>query len=527
MRNPRGTVASMTPKSVLAEPQNLADFHELGKFLYYAKRFATNELVKRTFSAWSSPALDPSAIERLEMFVRGLLDVLSSRQRTIIERYEFADEACAVIAKEIGISTRHFWREHRDANSRLAELLQAPKPPLAVTVTAPAADAFEEHLRLSRVLDHNGRDQECIALLERLADGADHAEHRADVELRLSDLYRERGRATLARHHAENARMLAKRVDPSQGWREFEVEAAFAPILESEGDRDHAMEILQRCTTQLRSWAHRSRAVEAALAHALCYRALLHVARFEYRPAAQAATDARAIVLRLPQSDPYLQVSTQFASAFIEHILGPTDTGRDDYLACYQTATANGLTRESLKAASAVGMTYLLESQPERALIFLEPLLETAKSLVPSEASWDVLGQAVRGYIQLGNFTAALAHIRYMKELTITDFECLGLAHLLAARLYLKLGDYAAALSESEAAETISARIGSKRPLRRALLFQSEALIALGRFAQARRLLRAVIAGDDPRQLAQAYDLMAVVSDDRKYSAIARELRSR
>jgi tetratricopeptide (TPR) repeat protein len=210
----------------------------------------------------------------------------------------------------------------------------------------------------------------------------------------------------------------------------------------------------------------------------------------------------------------------------VSHAQKPVDAGRSEYLACYHAAVTNGLTREALWAAAAISATYLSESQPAEAIVFLEPLLETAKSLVPSVASWVVLGNAVDAYTQVGNVAAAASHLRYMEHSTITDLDFFGLSRWLAALVYLKMGDYAAALSASEAAEAIFARIGSKRPLQRSLLAQGEALVALGRFAQARRLLRAVIAAEDPRLLARAYDLMAVVSDDKKYLTLAQELRS-
>jgi hypothetical protein len=518
-------LGSMMPDLAFAEPQTLADFHELGKFLYYAKRFASNQLVQRTLHAASPRALDPIVAEHLETFVRDLLETLSSRQRTIVERYEFADEACATIARELGISTRHFWREHREANQRLAELLKAAKPPLAVTTTATASDAFEEHLRLSRVLDSNGRDQECIALLEHLSENVDRVEQRVDVELRLSGLYRERGRITLSRHHAETARAMVAHVDAPERWREFEVEAAFAPILDWVGERDRALEISQRCVTQLRSWVDQSRAVESALANLLCWRAQRFHARSEYKSALESATDARAITSRLSQPDPSLQLLTQLTHTFLSHAQQATDGGRAQYLECYHTATANGLTREALWSAAAVSATYLLESQPAKALAFLEPLLETAKSLAPSQGSLVVLGNAVDAYIQIGNVTAATSYLRYMEQPSIVDLDFFALGRWLTALAHLKSGEYAAALSASEAAEAIFARIGSKRPLQRALLVQGEALVALGRFAQARRVLRAVISGDDPRLLARAYTLMALISEDRRYSALAQELR--
>lgn len=517
------------PKPFLDVPQSVADFHELGRFLYFAKRVASNALLQR--SSGDEPiVIDPRSVVKLEEIVHDALDNLTSRQRTIVERYDFAGEAYSLVAQNLGISTRHFWREHREANQCIANLLAAPEPGAMMPVIVCASDLIQEQIELSRVLENNGRWEEGAGMLEEVARDVDSVERQIDIQLRLSDLYRQAERFSLARRHAEIARTLAVRLDPSQRWREIAVEAAFAQNMHWTGETNQALRQLQRCATQLRLWVHDSSGVEAVLAEVLLSCAWMNIACNELQSAARATYESRTIIASLSKVDPQLDFSSRWTYAVVEHLMSH-DSARAsaEYLRCYGHAVTRGLTRSALDAAASVAAAYRLDGQPKRAIRFLNSLHDTALVLAPSTATRNVLKEIVEAHIELGEFETALSYLHNLEQPTITDPVNLGTAQLLGARAHAGLGNHTAALALSQSAEATFARLGYNRSIGRALLSQIEALVALERHAQARRVLPVAVehiqAIDDSHRLARAYDLMAVVLDDPKYARRAQKMR--
>jgi tetratricopeptide (TPR) repeat protein len=510
-----------------------ADLRACGELLtdlHRSSRIASNAFVVRILRNRQTATVDAELLERLRTVVSEVLDELPSRQRTIVERCDFGNETRDVVAADLAISHRHFSRERREAHRRIAERLVRLETPPAKAIVLAADEGIRSQLRLSTVLENNGRWEESIALLESLAQNTDSPARRIDFELRMSNVYFKAERLSLAKHHVDVARTLVTRLDLMDRWREFQIDAALAHFLLISGEGDRSADLFHRCTTQLRSWSHQSANTDIALADALSLRALLHMGRNELSAAAHAASEARTSAERWPRIDPQIDFSTRWIDALGRHLeTGNATQARDDYLQCYNDGIAQGLTLSTLSVTSLISATYRQQSQPEKAVAFLTPLVEIARTLTPSEASRGVFMELASAYIELGGFDQAQRYLRDLEQPILSDPWGLANAQLLAARAHFGLRRYDDALASAEAAEAIFIRVGRKRPLGSVLLVQAESLAAVGRYKQAYRVLSGVIEvlqnSGDTQRLARAYDLMATVSDEPRYAAQARKLR--
>lgn len=513
-----------------SEAPDIADFCALGRFLYHAARAGPNAVVLRLLQAQGSPpAIDTRALESLQRSVADILEDLPSRQRIIVERYDFAGDRHTTVAAELGISIRHFWRELREAHHRIAEALGHRTTLPTISATLPKSDELAAHLRLSEVLENNGRWQEGAALLEGASNKTSLPEQRLQIELRLSNLYVEVERYSLSSHHAKAARAVADRLEPSQRWRSFEVDVMFARICYFTGNCARAFDILHGSIAQLRSWMHNTQGVETALVDALCLQVDLYCDRGNWQLARQAANDACTIIEHSSQLTPHVYFAARWRSALVDLLQSARLADlRRDLFQSHTDAIDHGLTRDALHAAASISQSYRLEQRPEEAIGVLTPLLETARNVGRCQAFVELFMQMIQAHIELGGYATAR---NYLLELAANAGNSQGALSLMDARLLFGLRDFESALSAAERAEEIFTRDGADRLVAVALLEQANALVALGRYDHARRVLPVAIemsesAKQPSFRVAMAYDLLAKATGQPKYAAQARKLRA-
>jgi tetratricopeptide (TPR) repeat protein len=512
---------------------DFADFRALGELLHRSSRITRSNFVKRAFADSGSPILDESRIKQLRRIIDELLGELPSRQRTIIERCDFGGESQTAVASELGISIRHLFRERNEAQRHIVDALaQRERAATAPAVVTGASD-FDSRLRLGDVLDNSGHWREGATVLERLADDVDINEQRMTIELRLCQLYVDAQRLQLARHHAERARELSQRLEPSQRWREFSVDIEFARIAIFSGDVVTASELLPNSVAQLRSRTYQtsSAQIENTIADALILRTTVDLARGDVETARDSIASARSIARDSSQLDARVAISARCLAAMVDVVSGQDiDAAREQLMQCYREALAQGILREAIFAATSAGISYRLGNRAKDAIAFLTPLSDMADVIKSSIMASDFMLVLAHANAEAGALGAAQQYLRKCQDLT-QEPRGRGLSQLLASRIHLAKGDYKTALEEAESAETTLTHAGFDRFLHVALLYQAQALSGLGRNDNARRIVSAAIElaqkAQEPRYLAAAYTLMGKVTDQPTYVAAARKLRSK
>jgi tetratricopeptide (TPR) repeat protein len=505
-----------------------AGFRAAGEFLHRVAHITSNPFATQALEGRDESPVDIQFVRRLRTIVDSILDDLTVRQRTIIERCDFGGEAREAVVADLGISIRHFQRERLEAHERIAARLRR-NTQLISALTIPCTNGFDDQLRLSLVLENNGHAAEGASLLEKIAKNEGSADRRIDVELRLAQLYLSSERFALAQHHTNVARTFVDHLEPSQRWRDFAIEGVCMQILQSTGENERAAKLFQRCSVQLRSWTQRSESAKVALADILWWRALAEAGSNELEIAERLASEARALAMSTRVAAPYVQIMTRWLSVFIKRSRpSDIDTMLRESLRCYHDAISAGLTRTALYAAATVSVAYRIDSEPFKAIAFLTPLVGTARLVGPSEGARNVIEEFASANMTLGRFEEALVHLRDLERWGHTDPHADGAMFLLTSRAQLGLGDYAAALASSEKAEAIFTRIGRQRFVGHALLEQARALVGLHHYDRARRILPIVVdlagAANEPKSLATTYRLMAIAADDPRYFSEAQRI---
>jgi tetratricopeptide (TPR) repeat protein len=400
------------------------------------------------------------------------------RQAAIISRCDLGGQLHKVVASDLGISMRTFYRERLDAFARLREALDGV-PDDQLEAATEAGDG--PRIALAWTHQNAGRTASAIAALDDVASGAREPALQAVAWARLASLW------YVARDDARSAESLtrAKRALALLGAGatrtvvEAEINASEAERLHGEGAFASSVFVagrvafhVQRCT--LRSGPNALDALERAL---LCE---VH-AQLERGDAVRALETARAARSMLSadehatgQTGPALDAAVAEALLILEP---GADVAREAALSAYEAAASRGL---PLVAGHALRI----------AAFACAALDDEAGGLVHARAAQGLLENAARdrhttraalalaeAFAELGQGDAALSIVNACAiDRAREDIEA-GIARVREADALLALGRYREAATRGREAARILGKFESRRLLGEAMLACSRAAL--------------------------------------------------
>jgi tetratricopeptide (TPR) repeat protein len=507
---------------------------ELLRYFKHPRRLCENLVAKRIWSvAGLSPGNDVDAdlAECLEASVRLSLKYASPRQRAIIERCDLAGEKTIGVASDLGVSLRHLYRERAEAialvASHLGEEGSREKPVVQVV-----PDTLALQLSLAARLEQNGRWTVGAEMLESLCSEVHEASKRCLVESRLTDLYTNVGRYSLADEHVRRALEICDGADVP-AWVNAEASISAARLAFASGAVTAAQDIARRCCVELRSWSpsiHDPRVMHALLG-ALNLSSEIAINRGDSVAAAAFTSEASAVARQLQSPDIAALIETRFHATMAQILNGNPRSAEADFWTCYELAIEGGLTLDAVEIASLLASYWRLTDKSSQSIELLNPLHDIALDVA--------VGDVRAGFfIELGSAAAdvqdaSLARrclVELHKFSDVSPWIHANIA-LLASRVELANRHFEISLKAAEVAESSFIRIGRERFLGPSLQIQAESLAALGESARALRTMRLAIAklegtGHHYRRLVVAYLAMASLTGDHRFAAKARNARA-
>jgi tetratricopeptide (TPR) repeat protein len=513
----------------------LRDCRQLLRHLAHPRRLHENPLAN---SIWAASGLEPDRSSEvdlarcLEASVRLTLGRASLRQRVIVERCDLAGEANAQVAADLRISLRHLFRERKAAIVIMTTHFTEEGSRGLVTAQV-GPDAVALQLSLAARLEQNGQWVVAAEMLERLSTELDDAPRRCLVESRLTDLYTDVGRYSLADKHMRRALNLCRRnVGPA--WLSAEAAVSAARLALATGDVVTARNAARQSCLELRSWTPSSSdpRLGSALLDALNLASLIAIARGDAGATAALASEALGVARQLQSPKPGALIEARLYAVEADILAGDTTRAESDLWACYQLAIAGGQTRDALGIAVFLAGYLRWMERPHQSIELLKPLAQAARQV----GTGDVLGGL---FIELGKAASDVRATGLVRK-CLAELDTFSHvspwiranADLLRAQTEFSNERFDLSLAASESAESSLIRIGRERLVGSALQLQAESLRALGDIERAVRTMRLAIerfqsTGQNYRRLIAAYLTMGSLTGDAKFNVKARRLRAR
>ena len=179
----------------------------------------TNPLVAHLFDPVANSKADRLAIAQIRRKIEGIAKQLECeaaayprrseilrRQQTILEECDLGGRSHKVVARQLGLERRQFYRERRMVRRRVAESIELfdVSAPAVLCIDPIAADLV--HLRSLR---NAGQDDEAIRVAGDVLRHIDDALRRIEVSNTLIEIYSERGDAQQAENLATQCALFA------------------------------------------------------------------------------------------------------------------------------------------------------------------------------------------------------------------------------------------------------------------------------------------------------------------------------
>ncbi|HKU67936.1 MAG TPA: hypothetical protein VJP85_09170 [Candidatus Baltobacteraceae bacterium] len=452
------------------------------------------------------------------------------RQYEIVVRCDLGSELHRVVAAELGLSHRQFYRERLRACGKLSEfLMQVPQEP------APArtlASEFELRLGCAVGLRNYGQVDAALALLDTLCSEVqspvDRVRAFCERAAALCDAGRvQQGREGLVR--ARKAFLAVQLEDAPRAVCAAEIDRVAAMLEWAGGRLREAIEINERAVASLRGGPGITleRGVELA--------ALLTIAlATQYREMGGAASlgllqEARDLISYLHDPSPELRASlTGNIATTYALTAGGIPVALTQLNEQLQFARRHNLQREAVDALSTLCLIYVQRRAFEAALAYGRSALALARTISSAEDfAYCALNvsriEAVLGHAQQALSLIAEVRSRVEGDATLSIFADMSEAEaLLSKRAYKRVADLAARCALRFGG------LGMERYLGSALRIEAEALAALGNQRDAAAAIGSAVEVLERRghmfSLAQAYEVSARLTGNTRHRAAAGEL---
>ena len=428
------------------------------------------------------------------------LDGVTIRQKTIIRRCYLGGERFTDVAEALGISERHAFRERNAALPAILANLATGSIGRVNRVDA-AEDDMWLRIRQARAIQANGNWEAASTVLDCLATALADDAKRILVETTLARLYVSVDRFSLAQSRLDAARQIYARSEKAKSWQRAEIDLIEARLADTVGETGRAEQLARRASADLHDAMQTDgdRRIPNALVEALTVRAEVAFRSGERRRSVELSSAAVELCAQIPT----VERPTALAARTVLGIASWTHTGdwRESerrVLDCYSEATGAGLTRDAIGIAVQLAGCLRVVRHPKRHLTALLPLVAVARSVGTGMPLSLLMYELARASLACGDVKASGEYLAEMQANTQGDPRREAHAQMVAARVSLARGEYAAALRCAEYAESAFVRLRDSRYVGASLQLQAEASAQL-------RQRRRIVTLSTPRSSRQRF----------------------
>jgi tetratricopeptide (TPR) repeat protein len=469
--------------------------------------------------------------------VEQALGELPPQWRVIVVRCDLAAELHTTVAHELGISTRHLYRQRNNALTLLCEILESVSlsssglRTVAESTTQAAADPDDIVRATANFLFTSGREREATAFLEQALVESGDDRWRFGIALVLSEFWSRAFELEKARDALSSAQHIWARTPEVSASPALKLEFATSQGAFFVARRDWGR--AQRCLSEAIAgskfaFGHESRNRWArAAVHARIW--LIHVllSQNQWTAARPIALEARRLVDQFGIQG-ILRSQTMTNSVTIHACSGtPSDAVISDALAAYDFAQSIALPQECVRAAHLLASIFSASARHVEAVRFGVAARNWSRT-VPFDSyclQWGGLALA-RAFLESGDLSAAKATL--IKTVSsIPPESVLSTAKALEAEILHEQKHYLKAKITVDGALRGMAEAHLPEGMANALRIKAAVQFALGDGTEARATIGQSIAllskGASPTILRKAYELSSKISGNYVHARVARE----
>lgn len=419
----------------------------------------------------------------LETVVYDALGSLEPRERAIVQRCDIEQERYAAVARDLGISERHLYREHRRILESLVDSLsRASRQTCHINPEEPIS--LDDHIRTCRVLEENGSASAAVGMLERLIGTTPREADKCRLLLRLAELHARSGRFAAARGLLETVHDRLESVTRNDDGLAAEYHLSRACVFydcgqgETTVDR-HAADAA-RLLRKVGTFRYDEHAT-GALVLAVILGGLSKAKSGQLDGLAASMLEVTEVLPIVRRPDEVLLTwvfdFTAHYELFCNANIGAACQG---FLRSANVARAAGFTLSSIISLTNLANAQRLGKDKAAAVETLSGLPALARELANKNVLLAVLIEQANLHMDLGDHEAAQTVLIEASTLRVEN-EALRAAMLRScAKLNIETSQYEAALDQARAAESCFAAQGKLLMVGTPLRMQAEALFGLG-----------------------------------------------
>jgi hypothetical protein len=509
----------------MASESPQAHARELLRYLDDPRRLRRNPIAMRCYDAGAD----------LREYVHRAILQLPEPLRRIIVRCDLAKELHSVVAADLGISERHFYRQRRQALARLTEiLLNAPVSARSCTVEAEPVGVQLSH---AKAHENAGGFDAAIAILVNLKSSVRSPELGTTIACRLVEVCCSAGRLVEAQSYLKDAQGLATRASAANVRNSdvtvSQLETAKLEFAWCFGDLEYFRSVGEPLVRRLRRISQSSIGNQTALEMLISVLLMLADSRCfkgAFREALDVTLEAMALLNKLDFVDDALRLRCLNTFADLQTFMGGgLQPGLDELGKAYAQAQAKGIPRAAVNIAVNLCGVYTRSGDMGRALHFGYAALNVGKSVCPSEEFARNTLAVAAVHLFRRELRPARALLAQARALTPPENRYVSaLATLFEADMNLIERNYTAALAAARTSAHTMEGLGMHRFLGSALRVEAEAQEALGNHAAAVRTitnsLSVLGSSGHPFVLARSYRSSALICREYKHQLAADDL---
>lgn len=471
----------------------------------------------------------------LRLVAEETISRLPWRSRTILMRCDLGGELNRIVACDLGICLRQFYRERSRALCLLAELFSKNDVHMFAPTVVVEPDIVRTFLGYANALENAGRFEEAISHLERLSSDGIQREARARVECRIVSLCCDYGDSNRARRHLDIAKAITDTLpvgDLDRAMLIIETEAARAKLCFVTGTHAKSKAIAEATLGKLRTLdrsAFRERHSETS-ANLLLLLARLCSDAAEFGEGLSAALEARAILERGNMSHTRLLVESLAMSAGIR-LLTPRGLTAAivESTQAYEVAQRLGLVRQCANIANSFAGIHFFKRDLDRAAAFAREAMDVGRLACSQEEFLEFSANLATIHLSRGDVVSARQALSDTRTpVAATSVPLANVLQLPAAEAFLMETDFLRALATAQMVGRGMRAIGNARFLGAALRIEAEAHSGLGNSRLAAHAIyesvELLVDHPQPFSLSRTYASAARLTGKAVYARAAREL---
>jgi tetratricopeptide (TPR) repeat protein len=475
---------------------------------------------------------DRPARNTLEELLERALSRVSTRERGIIRRCDIDGELHARVAKELGISERHLYRQRQRILQKIAALLLDP-PSEGTRIGINAVDSIEQLIRTSRVLEENGAHAVAAEIIEKRAGESVDALERSRLFLHLASLHARSGLLARADESLSTALRHAGHDPRRDRVLDAEMALTHATVLEEAAKGEPLVaELAEESIGLVRSSDSVRYDPMAAgiLVKALSLRALVACFSGDFARLHTTASEICNIQPLLSEGDPDSQMAALYAQGLANLLCeNNLNAALHSVGRAMQIAQGAGLSISSIMLAVDLASLYRVRRKADEAIAMLTPRLDVARALGNQKTLVACLIELAGAHIDVRDYLRARHLIDEAGALAEGNRALYAAFLKVSSAVHLGMKHFDEAFEESRAAAVAYAQLGKLRLVGTSLRYQADALISMGDRRGALSAIRGAVDALEamsPRgELASAYTLLGRISGNARHLDTARKLR--